>query len=194
MLRRVIASAVVALILSGTAVAGAWEDGWEAYDRGEYATALRLWRPLAEKGFIAVQMNVGSMYASGLGVQKDHAVAAAWYRRAAEQGYALAQFNLGVMYDKGQGVPQNDIEAVRWYRRAAEQGFADAQFNLAFMYGNGRGVTQDFIEAYVWFSLAAAQGDEDAATNRDLTADLMTAEQVEAAERMVEDWRPEPSG
>ena len=41
---------IVVLLVSGAAVpavAGPLEDADAAYDRGDYATALRLWRPLA---------------------------------------------------------------------------------------------------------------------------------------------------
>ena len=34
----------------GGAVAGPWEDGMAAYNRGDYVPAIRLFRPLAEQG------------------------------------------------------------------------------------------------------------------------------------------------
>ncbi len=36
--------------LAGTAVAGPYEDAASAYERGDYATALREFRVLAEQG------------------------------------------------------------------------------------------------------------------------------------------------
>ncbi len=41
---------VMTLALSGFARAGPFEDGVAVYNAGDYATALRLWRPLAEQG------------------------------------------------------------------------------------------------------------------------------------------------
>lgn len=38
------------LMLAGAALAGPFKDGQAAASRGDYATALRLWRPLAAKG------------------------------------------------------------------------------------------------------------------------------------------------
>ena len=35
---------------SSKAVAGPWEDGMAAYNRGDYVPAIRRFRPLAEKG------------------------------------------------------------------------------------------------------------------------------------------------
>ena len=113
-----------------------FQHGADAYNRGDYATALEKWQPLAEEGHAGAQFNLGIMYSRGQGVPQDHKNAAAWYRRSAEQGVAMAQVNLGFAYEQGQGVPQDDAEAVRWYRLAAEQGVALAQFNLGILYQN----------------------------------------------------------
>ena len=85
---------------AGTDVRG-WPDqlkvGGAAYDRGDYATALKEFRPLAEQGNADAQFNLGFMYENGLGVPQDYAEAVKWYRNAAEQGYAQGQANLGLM-------------------------------------------------------------------------------------------------
>ncbi len=124
MLKRILAGVVLSLMLTGGAAAGPFEDGLAAYNRGDYATALRLWRPLAEGGIATTQYNLGVMYAKGQGVRQDDAEAVKWYRLAAKQGHARAQYNLGVMYNEGRGVPQDYAEAVKWYRLAAKQGNA----------------------------------------------------------------------
>jgi hypothetical protein len=49
-MRRIFASLVLILMLTGGAAAGPLEDAMAAYERGDYATAVRLWRPLAEQG------------------------------------------------------------------------------------------------------------------------------------------------
>jgi TPR repeat protein len=110
-----------------TAYSGQFEDAVAAYERGDYATAYRLIKPLAQEGIPEAQYNLGLMYDQGKGVPQDYAEAVKWYRRAAEQGDANAQYNLGQMYREGRGVPQNDAEAVKWFRKAAEQGYAGAQ-------------------------------------------------------------------
>ena len=101
-------------MVTGAAAAGPFNDGVAAYERGDYATALRLWRPLAEEGDALAQYNLGLMYGKGEGVPQDDAEAVKWYRLAAEQGFAKAQLNLGFMYARGRGVPQDDAEAVKW--------------------------------------------------------------------------------
>ena len=121
--------------------------GLKALERDDYATALNVWRPLAEKGDAAAQYGIGFMYANGKGVPQDDVEAARWFRKAADQGNAVAQLNLGSLYANGQGVPQDRAEAARWYRKAADQGNAVAQLNLGSLYANGQGVPQDRAEA-----------------------------------------------
>jgi predicted nucleic acid-binding Zn-ribbon protein len=90
-----------------------------AFDRANYATALKVWLPLAEQGDQAAQTYVGEIFEKGLGVQPDYAVAGTWYRRAAERGYSRAALNLGNLYERGLGVPRDPAQALNWYRRAA---------------------------------------------------------------------------
>jgi TPR repeat protein len=101
------------------AVAGPFEDGMAAYNRGDYATALRLLRPLANGGSTSAQYNIGIMYDKGQGVPQDYAAAIAWYRKAADQGHPTAQNNLGAMYNDGTGVPQDYVQAHMWFNLAA---------------------------------------------------------------------------
>ena len=170
----------------GTAWGGAFEDGLAAYERKDYATAIKLWRPLAEQGNENAQFNLGTMYDMGRGVTKDDKEAVRLYRLAAEQGLAVAQFNLGNAYTNGQGVLQDYKEALKWYRLAADQGDTDAQSNIGVMYGKGRGVLQDYVRAHMWYNLAsAAGGSEHGTKNRDLVAKLMTPQQIEKAQEMA---------
>jgi TPR repeat protein len=194
MLKRILAGVVLSLMLTGGAAAGSFEEGVAAYQRGDYATALRLWRPLAKQGNASAQYNLGIEYQRGRGVPQDYAQAVKWYRLAAEQGYAAAQSTLGVMYTNGRGVPQDDAEAVKWYRLAAEQGYASAQYNLGLMYAKGQGVPQDYVQAHMWFDLAASRfsalGAENAVKNRDLAASRMTPAQIAEAQRLAREWKP----
>ena len=170
----------------GSAWGGALEDGFAAAERKDYATAFKLWRPLAEQGDAVTQSNLGVMYRTGQGVTQDYKEALKWSRLAAEQGNAIAQTSLGWMYDQGQGVTQDYKEAVKWLRLAAEQGNAIAQSNLGYMYANGHGVPQDYVRAHMWLNLAsAAGGSEHGTKNRDLVAKLMTPQQIEKAQEMA---------
>ena len=145
--------------LAATAAAGPIEDAVAARIKGDPATALRILRPLADKGDAAAQSNLALMYATGQGVPLSLTEAAKWYRLAADQGRANAQYNLGRMHATGQGMPPNLAEALKWWRAAADQGHSAAQYNLGLMYAEGRGVPQNAVEAAKWWRLAAEQGD-----------------------------------
>jgi TPR repeat protein len=188
--RAAFAAIVLVLSLAAPVAAGPLEDAAVAYSTGDYATALRLFRPLADQGVASAQAHLGSMYYEGKGVPQDYAEAVKWYRLAADQGEVLAQHNLGSMYYDGKGVPQDYAEAVKWYRLAADQGEVLAQDTLGDMYKNGHGVPQDFVSAHMWYNLSAAQGYKDAADSRNEIAKRMTSAQIAEAQKLAREWKP----
>ena len=98
------------------------DAGIEAYERGDYATALSEWRPLAEQGDAVAQYNLGVLYDAGYGVSQDYGQARQWFEKAAAQGYANAQHDLGRLFYYGHGVPQDFVQAHKWYNLAAANG------------------------------------------------------------------------
>ena len=179
------AVAVLTALTFAPSLVQAQGKGLEAAQRGDFVTALREWKPLAEQGVAGAQFNLGIMYYEGQGVPQDYGVALKWYRRAAEQGHAGAQYNLAEMYRGGQGVPQDYGVALKWYRKAAEQGYDPAQSNLGLMYGTGLGVLQDYIKAHMWANIAAAQGNKRAAKNRKIHEEKMTPAQIAEAQKLA---------
>jgi len=168
-----------------------YEEGVDAYERGDYDTAMKELRALADQGHAAAQHALGVMYNEGQGVPKDFQEAARWYRLAADQGHAKAQTVLGRKYAEGQGVAQNDQEAFRWFQKAANQGYAPAEAVLGGMYYEGRsGAPQDNVLAHMWLNLAAVQGFEKAAELRDLLEKNMTPAQLAEAQRLDRAWTP----
>ena len=69
---RAIAIGAVLLTLGATKVWAGFNEGWTAYNRGDYATAMREWRQLAEQGYASAQYNLGLMYRQGRGVPQDY--------------------------------------------------------------------------------------------------------------------------
>ncbi len=114
--RRISIGLVSTLLTILPATAQDYEKGAAAAKRGDYATALMEWRPLAEKGHAVAQYNLGLMFRRGQGVPQDNTKAVKWCRRAAEQGLVSAQNNLGFMYERGRGVPKDYAKAVKWLR------------------------------------------------------------------------------
>ena len=159
-----------------------YQEGMDAFGRKDIKTALKKFKPLAEKGHLKAQIHLGWMYKNGKGVPQDYKEAAKWHRLAAEQGDAGTQYYLGVLYNEGLGVPQDHQEAVKWllksaeqknpnaqrlirasyhklHKEVAEQGDSYAQRFLGDSYYLGLGVTQDYAEAAKWYKKAAEQGD-----------------------------------
>ena len=79
-------------VLLGSAGVG-WsadfQKGLDAVKRGDYATALREWEPLAEQGNASAQLNLGVMYGMGRGVIRDDVYAHMWGNIAATNGHKL---------------------------------------------------------------------------------------------------------
>jgi TPR repeat protein len=147
---------------------------------------------LASGGDADAQFAVGSMHATGRGVEEDGEAARRWLERAAKSGHVKAQYNLAVIL-------QNDGEeeaAQGWYKRAAAQkhvkaaynlgllyldeapgtaikylgqaaaaGHPQAQYQLALLYDEGRGVTADRGKARQLFEAAARAGHPPAQVN-----------------------------
>jgi len=192
-----IAALLAGLFLTGMAAANSFQDGLIAYKRGDFATAYRIWLPLADDGLVGAQYSIGALYQHGQGVPRDSVAAANWYARAAAQGFDRAQYDLAVKYYTGDGVVQDHGEAFKWYARAAAQGNPRAQNNLGYMYAKGEGTQPDPVQAHRWLSIAAsryaASDDRDRTIrNRDIVARSMTPEQIAEAKRLAREWRPKP--
>ena len=158
-LKRIALLALLLPCIVNVTAHAAFNEGRDALENGDYATALIELQPLADQGHSAAQVLLGEMYLTGRGTPQDDQRALQWFRKAAAQGEAIAENNVGVMYQGGRGgLPQDDGQAVAWYRKAADQGFAPAQNNLGNMFLNGTGVSKDDRQAAGWFRKAAEQG------------------------------------
>lgn len=142
-----------------------YQKGLVAAKRGDFATAMREWSPLAEHGNANAQFSLAHMYQYGDGVAKDHRAAAQWYERAANQGAAKAQYNLGFLYYNSQHLNRDDEAAVKRSRLADEQGFLLAQTNLGVAYGEGQGIEQNDVIAHMWLNIASTRGAINAQAN-----------------------------
>ena len=123
-----IAPALLGLLLlaSGLASAGPWEEGYTAYQRKDYTTAVAKWRQVADKGNAKAQSLMGQMYFYGQGVKQDYPQAISWLNLAAAQGEPKAHFRLGSMHENAQGFTQNNLMAAVSYTMAAELGHPEA--------------------------------------------------------------------
>lgn len=188
MTRLLSALVVLGSVLVVPASAQNFNQGYFAYNRGDFETALREWRPLAERGQPLAQYNLGRMYYNGEGVAQDYSEANKWFDRAAAQQYAPAQNSLGILYDNGHGVRRDYTEAIKWFRHGAEQGYTPAQVSLGLQYAEGRGVPKDYTEAVKWFDIAAGLGNAAAAKYHDALIGVLDPEEAAKAQRMARLW------
>ncbi|WBY08974.1 SPOR domain-containing protein [Sphingomonas sp. 7/4-4] len=150
--------AAVAGALLLVAPACAQEDpvraGVDAYERGDYRTAVEKWRPAADQGNADAQFNMGQAYKLGRGVAVDLKAAEAWYRKAALQGHEQAEGYYGLaLFENGKRA-----DAVPWLQRAVGRGDARAQYILGIMLFNGDGVAKDWVRAYALMVRASSTG------------------------------------
>ena len=82
------------------------EKAKAAYTRGNYASALRLYQPIADRGSANAQLQLGHMYSKGQGVPKNYVEAYKWYSIAASRLPALH-----VMHRHLEAVKAHDLAA-----------------------------------------------------------------------------------
>ena len=125
-MKKLLVLLIVLFTLSSNVVLSAdYNKGLTAYNNGDYVTALREFKPLAEQGDSDSQYWMGYMYRKGLGVPQDDKSAVKWLRLSAEQGDSGAQFNLGNMYQNGDHFKQDNILAYMWLSISASNGYDD---------------------------------------------------------------------
>jgi len=128
--------------------------GVEAYERGDYRTAVERWRGAAEKGSADAQFNLGQAYKLGRGVPVDLHQAEQWYGKAARQGHDEAEAFYGLaLFENGKRA-----EAAPWLERAVARGDARAQYILGVMLFNGDAVEKDWVRAYALVVRASQSG------------------------------------
>jgi len=128
--------------------------GIEEWQKADYAAAVAIWRPLAQRGDVDAQFNLGQAYRLGRGVPINLALAKSWFERAASKGHLDAQTTLGLLlFQNG-----DQADGLKWLKQAAESGEPRALLVYGTALYNGDAVTQDRLLGYAYVSKAAAQG------------------------------------
>jgi cell division septation protein DedD len=128
--------------------------GIEAWQQSDYARAVAIWRPLAEKGNADAAFNLGQAYRLGRGVPTNIAAATTWLQRAAAKGHVDAETTLGLLLFGN----SDQAGGLKWLKAAAEKGEARALLVYGTALVNGDGVKRDPVLGYAYVSRAAAQG------------------------------------
>lgn len=129
------------------------EDGYVAYDAGDFARAKDIFLSLAEVGDAKAMNAIGILYDEGKAYSKDRKTACDWYEKSANVGYAAAQNNLAICYEDGDGRPQDLSKTIYWMEQAAKQDYVNAQTVLVRLYKD-----TDPEKAQYWGQKAIDQG------------------------------------
>jgi TPR repeat protein len=126
-MRTFLALVVACSLLGGSGtVAGPWEDGMVAFNRGDYVPAMKLIRPLAQAGNAKAQNVLGVMYHKGEGVARSSARAFMWFSLAAKKGDASAKASLQEM--SGQMTPAEMSQAKEMMAACEASNYRDCEY------------------------------------------------------------------
>lgn len=152
--KRLASALFLTIMLSATPGKADVKSGVDAWSRGDYAAAVKEWRPLAINGDADAQFNMGQAYKLGRGVPVDFKLAEGWYRRAADQGHLQAEDNLGlILFQNG-----DRQKAMPYIERSALRGEPRAQYVFATALFNGDLAKKDWVRAYALMTRASASG------------------------------------
>ncbi len=129
----------------------------------DFAAAFDLLTGEADTGNALAMVDLGRMYADGLGREPDPALAREWYARAlaafleAEKAAPdrVTEYHIGKLHAAGLGTEQDYGEAALWLEKSADAGYKYAQYTLAGLYRDGKGVEQDYVAARELYAKAS---------------------------------------
>ena len=126
------------------------------------ARAVELFEKAAAQGHRRAQLNLGTLYFRGQGVQRDLIQARAWLEQAAGDVYAT--YALGrALSESAPPASADPTRAADLYRRAAEKGHMLAALRYGMALADGSGVKQDLPGAQRWLVQAQQNGVPEAA-------------------------------
>ncbi len=178
---------------------------------------------LANKGDAEAQYHVGMMHNNGIGTPRDIGKAFEWFKKATASNDPLGAYKLGCYYDgQGAGVvasdanealkyklvaakagyvlAQHDVallyerqenpeEAAKWWKMAGDQGYPKALYNLSGSYFQGKGVPKDLALAYAYYKLSNLVPKDKV----NGMASILSKEELQRAEKLVAEWKPQPT-
>ena len=172
----------------GQPAAGDVRAGIDAWAAQNYGEAIRIWRPLADRGDADAQFNLAQAYFLGRGVPQNMTLAEQWYERSARQGHPEATANYGLLLFQN-GRRQ---EAIPFITRAADAGDPRAQYVLGTALFNGDIIARDGPRAYALMSRAAAQNLPPAVTQLAEMERLLSPQDRARGVELARDMRTAP--
>lgn len=178
---------------------------------------------LADKGNAEAQYHVGMMHNNGIGTKQDPRQAFGWFEKSTASGDPLGAYKLGCYYDgqgagivtsdsnealkyklvsakAGYALAQHDValmynrqgnseEALKWWKTAGDQGHPRSLYSLSMAYSAGKGTPRDLSLSYAYFKLSKLAPQK----NVNEMAAMLSKPELEKAEKLVSEWRPQPT-
>lgn len=143
-----------------------YTNGFIAYFKKDYATAINLYKSAINKGNAKAMIAMGDLYRKGEGVAKNQEEAKKWYEKGhqryvvlAQAGDAKADAELADLYYKGDKIEKNFDKALKYYLPKAVGGNASYMVRVAHIYEfGGFGTTKDLKKAAEWYLKADEYG------------------------------------
>ncbi len=114
--------------------------------------AFFYFKKAALSGHVQAQVNVGTRYELGKGVEKNNEKAKFWYSKAAYNQDPVGQFRLASLL---QNIFKKHEESHFWFLKSAELGNPDAHLALATNFILGQGIKKNLIFAHMSCNIAA---------------------------------------
>jgi TPR repeat protein len=158
---------ILTAILGFSQIAYAADDlqmGVDAFNKKNYAQALKILQPLAEAGNAEAQFTLGAMYGQGTGVERDRAKSLELITKSADQGNLDALERMVMAYAFKPGADDAEVDAIfaralKTYQEEADKGNTKAMNKIAGMHAMGFSFEQSDAEALKWYKKAAELGD-----------------------------------
>lgn len=128
----------------------------------DYVKAFNYYKQAAAQGDNVAINNLGSLYYSGIGTERNLTKAAETFEKAVVAGNTEAAVNLGFLYLTGSGVIKDNRKAMELFERAAKVNNPTAAFMLGYAYYRGFIVPQDYKKAFDLIKISADAGYDDA--------------------------------
>lgn len=166
------------------------KSGHAAWDQGDYATAVREWRELADQGNADAQFNMAQAYRLGRGLERDPAQAEALLAKAAAQGHLRAIDTYGLLlFQNGKRE-----QSMPYVTAAAERGNPRAQYLLGIAHFNGDLAEKNWVRAYALMTLANTAGFEPARAGIAQMDDFIPLEERQEAQLVAQSLKREADG
>lgn len=122
----------------------------------DYKKAFKYYAMAAAQNDKVALNNLGSLYFSGIGVDKSAGKAIALFKKASDLGNSEASVNLAFIYISGNGTYKDYNEALDLFEKAAEEKNPTAMFMVGYAYYKGFGYSKDYRKAFEMIKEASA--------------------------------------